>query len=270
MKKPILITIALLLLLGGGVAAYLYLQDERPLLESTEVKEVEQPAMTPEPPEPVARQVLETPTENPELPQLESSDSLMASALENLLENKALMRIFINDQLIRNIVVTIDSLPRKQASMKIMPIKKAPGQFLTIESEGQKVISPNNKARYSQYVSFAEAVDPKQLVTLYRQLYPLFQKAYEELGYPDTYFNDRMMVTLDNLLATPDVNEPIPLIRPKFFYLYADPNLESRSIGQRILMRIGSNHAALIKSKLGFIKQELMLHMHEEKLTDAN
>jgi hypothetical protein len=115
-------------------------------------------------------------------------------------------------------------------------------------------------------MSFAKAVDPKQLVELYIQLYPLFQKSYEELGYPDQYFNDRMLVVIDNLLVTPEIKEPVSVIQPKYFYLYADPDLENRSIGQRILMRIGNDNAKIIKAKLKGIKEELILHMHEQKI----
>lgn len=265
MKKTILTIIALLILLGGGIAAYYYFQSEPPKPESVAITTQEQPTVVPVTPEPEVRQVLEAPTENIPLPQLESSDNFMANALANLLNNKSLMGIFINDQIIRNIVVTIDNLPRKQVTMRVMPIKKARGKFITIDSEGKTVISPKNNERYMQYVQFAEAVEPKKLVALYVQLYPLFQQSYEELGYPNQYFNDRLMAVLDNLLDAPDIIEPILLVQPKFYYQFADQDLESRSIGQRILMRVGSDNEKIIKSKLQDIKQELMLHLHEEK-----
>jgi Protein of unknown function (DUF3014) len=267
MKKTLLKTIAVLILIGAGIAAYLYFQKEQPSTPEpklVETPEVVPPIVLPEAPE--TRLILDAPSEEIELPQLEASDDFMTNALANLLNNKALMSIFINDQLIHNTVVTIDNLPRKQVSMKIMPIKKAPGKFITMESEEGTVISPKNHARYKPYVQFAEAVDPKQLVTLYVQLYPLFQKAYEELGYPDQYFNDRLMFTLNNLLTAPEVQEPVKLVQPKHYYLYADPDLESRSIGQRILMRIGSDNEQVIKAKLKAIKQELTLHMHEQRI----
>ncbi|MDP4030008.1 MAG: DUF3014 domain-containing protein, partial [Gallionella sp.] len=75
--------------------------------------------------------------------------------------------------------------------------------------------------------------------------------------------------TIDNLLAAPDIKEPVKLVRPNVFYLFADPGLEERSIGQRILMRIGSKNEAIIKSKLREIKQELLLHMREKKVESA-
>lgn len=268
MKKATFKTITLFILIGAGIAAYLYFQHDQTITkpQPVDVPDVKSATLSSDNNEPNTRQILNEPEEEITLPQLESSDNFMAAALEKLLNNKALMGIFINNQLINNIVVTIDNLPRKQVTMRLMPIKKAPGHFLTTESEGQKIISPENQMRYSNYMKLAESIDSTQLVKLYIQLYPLFQQSYEQLGYPNQYFNDRLMVVIDNLLATPEVSEPIPLVQPKFFYLYANAELEKRSIGQRILMRIGLDNAQMIKAKLNEIKQALMLHMHEQKV----
>ena len=66
----------------------------------------------------------------------------------------------------------------------------------------------------------------------YRHFYPLFQQAYVDLGYPDGYFNDRLVEVIDHLLATPDVAGPIKLTQPSVFYQYADPSIEERSAGR--------------------------------------
>jgi flagellar basal body-associated protein FliL len=268
MNKKILYLIALIVLLAGAIAAYFYYQtkETQPYVETIPRQALELQPIVPATPETPPRQVLETPSHTIELPQLGSSDHFMTNALSNLLENKTLMNIFINDQLIRNIVVTIDNLPRQQVSMKVMPIKKAPGKFITTENDGVLTISPDNSERYTPYMRFADEIDPKKLVNLYVHLYPLFQKTYEEVGYPDQYFNDRLIVALDNLLAAPSITEPVQLVQPKFFYQFADSELEDRSIGQKILMRVGNENAQLIKNQLKKIKNELQLRMHDERV----
>lgn len=268
MKKATFKTIIIFILIGVAIAAYLYFQQEQTQTapQSIDIPDIASTTLQPEKTEPETHKILNVPEEELTLPQLESSDNFMAAALEKLLNNKALMGIFINNQLINNIVVTIDNLPRKQVTMRLMPIKKASGQFVTAENEGQKIISPKNQVRYSNYMQLAESIDASQLVKLYLQLYPLFQQSYEQLGYPNQYFNDRLMTVIDHLLATPEITESISLIQPKFFYLYADAELENRSIGQRILMRIGLDNERMIKAKLSEIKQTLMLHMHEQKV----
>jgi hypothetical protein len=51
-------------------------------------------------------------------------------------------------------------------------------------------------------------------------------------------------------LATPQPAEPIALVRPNVMYIFADPALESRPAGQKLLIRMGPDNAAVIKTKL--------------------
>lgn len=263
MKKITLVAV-IVVILGGAVAAYFYWHGHgQPQHEPVQVQA---PPPPPPPPKPEASRVIDAPpVAATPLPALADSDHVMIDALAALVGNKSLMRFFHVDRLIHNIVATIDNLPRRDATMNVMPVRQVPGSFVTAGRGDDLIISPKNAARYKPYVRIADAVDAKKLVELYVRLYPLFQQAYEELGYPKKYFNDRLIVALDNLLDAPDIQEPVKLVQPKVFYLFADPDLEARSIGQRILMRTGSRNEAIIKSKLRMIKQELMLHMHEEK-----
>ena len=70
------------------------------------------------------------------------------------------------------------------------------------------------------------------------------------MGYPNGYFNDRLVEVIDNLLATPDPKGPIALVRPNVMYTYADPGLEGRSAGQKLLIRMGPENAKAVKAKL--------------------
>ena len=62
---------------------------------------------------------------------------------------------------------------------------------------------------------------------------------------------------IDHLLATPDVPAPIALVQPKVLYEYADPELEQRSAGQKILMRMGTVNEARVKAKLRDIRRAI-------------
>ena len=95
-----------------------------------------------------------------------------------------------------------------------------------------------------------KAVDLPAFVREYANFYPVFQAAYRDIGYPDRYFNDRLVEVIDLLLATPDIAAPLRLKRPGVMYTFADPDLESLSAGQKILLRVGPANEALIKSRL--------------------
>jgi hypothetical protein len=134
----------------------------------------------------------------------------------------------------------------------------APGSFQTTGKPGTLAVSPRNAARYSAHVALAKSVDTQKLVTLYVQFYPLFQQAYEELGYPNGYFNDRLIEVIDHLVAAPELGDPARLVQPKVLYQFADAALESRSAGEKILMRIGNENATVVKAKLREIRSEIV------------
>ena len=88
------------------------------------------------------------------------------------------------------------------------------------------------------------------LLRLYQGLYPLFQQAYREMGKPNAHFNDRLVQVIDHLLATPEPDEPLSVVRHVNRFKYADSRLESLSAGQKTLLRMGADNARRIKEKL--------------------
>jgi hypothetical protein len=78
-----------------------------------------------------------------------------------------------------------------------------------------------------------------------------------DLGYPNGYFNDRLVEVIDNLLAAPDVKGPVKLVVPHVLYEYADPDLQQRSAGQKLLIRMGPANAAKVKAKLREIRAKV-------------
>lgn len=213
--------------------------------------------ITPLPPatgEPAINHLLDIlPPEEP-LPELDQSDAKFVGAIGPALGSQLLEQL-LPEEIIRRIVVTVDNLPRKQLPAKLVPLKRASGSFIT-EGEGESlVIGAMNSARYTTYIQLLQAINPSKLVSVYAQFYPLFQRAYEELGYPKAYFNDRLVEAIDDLLATPDVQEPLRLVQPKVLFQFADPTLAERSAGQKMLLRMGSENAAKIKAKLREVRR---------------
>jgi hypothetical protein len=191
------------------------------------------------------------------LPTLENSDSMMRKLLAELLGRKAFEDFVAADRLIRRIVATVDNLPRRAAPRRMMPLHPVPGRFAVARTGGNFSLDPANSRRYEPYVRVMEAVPARALVALYVQAYPLFQQAYEQLGYPGRYFNDRLLEAIDDLLAAPEAGAPVSLLQPKVLYEFADPDLETRSAGQKIMLRMGAENALRVKTKLREIRQEL-------------
>lgn len=221
-------------------------------------------APAPEPPAPPAPQI-EHPIERaqdgqsepPPQVALDASDGPLRDALANLFKGNKLPEWVQPMNLIRHSVATIDNLPREKTAPRLMPVRPTPGALTTITAGENLVIAPDNSARYTPVIAVVQAVDAKQLAAVYVRFYPLFQQAYRELGYPDGYFNDRLVVVIDHLLATPNVKTPIALVQPKVLYRYADPELEALSSGQKAMIRIGPDNAAVLKAKLREIRNEV-------------
>lgn len=253
MNRTILAAVIVIL---GGLAAYFFMQEEKA------------PPPPPPPPPKIARDpvraapVAAAPAiRHPlsgaggaGLPELEQSDAPMLQALGELLGRKWQAYI-LGEGLIQRIVATVDSLPRERLPAGVMPLKRVPKTFVTTGKGGTLAIGPGNSARYAAHVRLVGAVDAAKLVSVYVRFYPLFQRAYEELGNPKAYFNDRLVVAIDDLLAAPELSGPIKLVKPGLHYEFADPALEARSAGQKLMIRMGRDNAVLVKAKLREIRR---------------
>lgn len=187
------------------------------------------------------------------LPALDGSDEFTLNQLIALLGQPFVQKHLVPQNLIRNLVVTIDNLPRKKVAGTKNPVVPIEGQ-IDDQPDAATVLGPAQYARYDEFISAVSAVDSKQLVDGYFRLYPLFQDAYKSLGYPNGYFNDRLVAVIDHLIATPYAKQPIQLVNGPGIYQFADPALESLSAGQKIIVRIGPDNGAKVRAKLKEIR----------------
>jgi hypothetical protein len=254
---------ALALAIVGGIIYWLWSQSRPP------------PAPPSPPPPPVAAPAPPPPDVKPEakiqhpierspeerLPALDESDRAMRHGMTGLFRLKRLDEVFFLEGIIRRVVATVDALPREQVALDVWPVKPTPGEFQVdgdVARAGAVLTpSPTNPSRYASRIRLAESVDPRTLVDFYTRHYPLFQRAYQELGYPKGYFNDRLIEAIDDLLATPDPDGPLRLSPAGAHYAFADPDLQMRSAGQKILLRMGPQQAARVKTVLRKIRREL-------------
>lgn len=251
-------SLILIVLVAAILAALWYFRDE--LMPQSEEPApvvvqapIDEPAGEPGPAHPL--EPIE-PTETIErqlqpLPDLDDSDAYFLLALVDLFGTE-LEPLLVNEALIDKIVTTIDNLPRKHVSEKVRPLGRLADDFRVeaSETDGEYVLSADNFARYDRIVGLISNTNPDQAVDTYRRFYPLFQESYVRLGYPDAYFNDRVVEVIDHLLETPTPDAPIALVRPHVLYEFADPELAELSAGQKLLLRMGSAHSDSIKTVL--------------------
>lgn len=187
----------------------------------------------------------ETPVER--LPLLDKSDEAVENAAQGFSGLAKLLRF---GSFIRHFVVTVDNMKNEKLPQRYRFTQRVTGKFAVNGKDDLMFLSEENYQRYSIWVRVFIDLDSNGLLTYYQRFYPLLQQAYEDLGYPDRRFHDRLIEVLEDLLKTPDVTRPIRLIRPKVFYLFADSELESLNAGQKIMLRIGADNRLKVKVKL--------------------
>jgi len=248
-KRWIYWAIPVIVVIGAGVTYYYNRKSHEPKPEPAAQV---QPAPTVAPP---VNPIDQDAQAAKPLPDLGSSDAEVQDSLVGAL-GRPLEQVLVPKDIVRNVVVTIDNLPRKKVAIQMRPLKPAGGELL-VAPGGEPTLSPDNAERYAALMTVVKNADVGQVVSVYRHFYPLFQQAYVNLGYPDGYFNDRLVEVIDHLLATPDVTGPIKLTQPSVFYQFADPSLEERSAGQKMMIRLGPENAAIVKQKLRALRQEV-------------
>jgi hypothetical protein len=192
------------------------------------------------------------------LPPLDDSDSYFLIEVANAFGD-AVEELLVREDVIDRLVTSIDNLPRDAIPDRIRPVGTLDESFKPDQGEGDRLLlGITSYARYDALVAYIYYADIDKVYDIYQRFYPLFQTAYERLGYPDAYFNDRLIEVIDHLLATPMPAGPLELRRPNVLYEFADPGLESLSSGQKLLLRMGPDNAATLKRKLEKFRARLV------------
>ncbi|MEO7241602.1 MAG: DUF3014 domain-containing protein [Variovorax sp.] len=228
------------------------------------------PLLPPAPLEPLPPlHPIEPPADAPKLPPLAGSDKQVVTAINGVVGAKAIQSFLQSDGFVRRMVATVDNMTREQAPTGKWPVQTTAPRFGIRGAGDTLIMGPDNAARYAPFVQFAEAVDPARAAATYKKLYPLFQEAYEELGYPGKYFNDRLVAVIDHLLTAPEPEGPVRLrlldvkgqyksTAPWTRYEFADPKLEALSSGQKIMIRMGLENERRMKVRLKALRAQIV------------
>jgi hypothetical protein len=264
MSRGALMGLVVLLVAAGGFLWWRQTHRPAPVPPATAPPPVAPPPAPPPPPAPAIRHPVPTAAAPGGLPSLDHSDAYVKKALVDLVGRKAVSTFFRLEGAIGRFVATVNNLATDGATADLWPVNRTPGRFETETRDGATVPSAHNAERYAPFVRFAVGIDTERAVALYVQLYPLLQRAYENLGFPGAYLNDRVVAVIDNLLATPNVSGPIRVKRvgpdgggSAGLYLFEDPALEAATAGQKILLRMGTENRSKLTAKLTEIRAQI-------------
>lgn len=186
----------------------------------------------------------------PGLPALDQSDELVRSELLALKWQPGLASLFVTEEMVRRFVVQIDNIAQGRLLGDQAFFKGLSQDFVARNEQQGYRLDKKNYQRYLPYLNLLESVPPADVAALYQKLYPLLQAAYQELGYGDAQFDDRLQQAISLLLAAPEVADEPVLTLPSVHYAFADAELEKLGQAQKQLVRLGQDNAKRLKQLL--------------------
>ena len=152
----------------------------------------------------------------------------------------------------------LDGLSRGVILRKVLPVAPPKQAFSVSEQNDTLVMSSASYERYDDVTDAVTALDADVVVNTFHTLRPLYEQAFEQLGLDPEDFDNAVIRTLDLILATPEVTEPIALKPKSVVYLYADPALEDLPALQKQLLRTGPDNLRRIKQQARMLREGLL------------
>ena len=198
------------------------------------------------------------------LPTLDESDGWLQEKLPSLTWRKELLKLVINEDMIRRFVVFTDNFSQGLIAYEHSPLVAPVTAFSATEKNGANNQSKttwqwddSSTRRFSLYVDLLRSVDTDSLVEWYVELKPLIDQAYSELGYPDDDFTEVLQSTITRVLDMELPKEPIELVRPSVMYRYKNAETEALDDADKLLLRLGKDNLLVVKSILLEINEKL-------------
>ncbi len=249
--SPIVIFLLVVAFLAGGVFLFLHYFDRAPELPESPPAPATTPPPPPPPPEPAAPTV--------ELPPLDVSDEFTRRLVEGLSSHPQLAAWLVPEDLVRRFVATIDNVARGEDPRPHLRFLD-PGQGFEVGFEGDRMmIDERSFERYDLVTEVFTSLDTDSSVRLYRELSPLIDEAYRELGYPAGDFDQVMQRAIRRILDAPVPARPLEVEPRLKGYRFKSPAFENLGAIEKQLLRMGPANVRKIQSKLRLIRTALTL-----------
>ncbi len=191
-----------------------------------------------------------------ELPPLMDSDGPLKAHLR-LLAGSLPVSWLNGDQLLQKVVLQVENAAEGDLIYQHSPVVAPPGGLavLPADEEGVYLLDRSSYTRYNLYADFLDQLDSELMTAFYRYYEPLLDQAYVRLGKEPGMFRERLAMALDQLLEAPQVEGEIRLVRPLLSYEYEDAGLESLSMVQKQLIRMGPENTGKIQRSLSVLRE---------------
>ena len=200
----------------------------------------------------------------PVLPNLDESDAWIQEKLPTYTWRKELLKLVINQDMIRRFVVFTDNFAQGNLAYEHSPLIKPSTKFVANEikngASSDWKWDESATRRFTLYVDLLRSFDSETLVQWYFEMKPLIDQAYSELGYPDENFTEVLHDAITKVLDMEIPKDSLDLVRPSVMFRYKDAEVEALDDADKLLLRLGKENLLVIKSVLLEINERLARH----------
>ena len=198
------------------------------------------------------------------LPPLSTSDDFVRAMVEKLSAHPVLASFVVTEQLVRKAVVVVANVAEGLSPARLFPHLRPEERFEVASHSGRLVIDAESYHRYNTYVDLLVSLDSAGLVETYRNVRPLIDEAYQELGYGEQPFEDVLTMAFAVVLKTPIVRGDMAVETVSVNYTYSEQWIEDLPPVQRQVLRMGPDNVQRIQAKLREIAVEFGLRLPAE------
>lgn len=193
-----------------------------------------------------------------DLPPLDQMDAFLRPLLSGLSARPELARWLATDDLVRQLAAAIDQASAGGSPARDFKVIAPASRFAVAGRGDRRTIDPASYKRYDGLVQTVTSIDASRVAQIYKTIRPRVNDAYRGMGHPEGNVDAALQRTIDILLDTPAVKDPIALTEGSGAgWAYADDDLEDLTPTQKQLLRMGPVHADALKVWLRALRQAL-------------
>ena len=192
-----------------------------------------------------------------ELPPLDQMDGFLRPLLAALSTAPELANWLATDDLVRQLATAIDQSSTGGSPARDFKVIAPSSAFVAGGRGDRRAIDPASYQRYDGLVRTVTSIDAARVADIYKTIRPRLNEAYRGAGHPEGNVDAAISRTIDILLDTPNVKDPIALTAIRGAWAFADEDLEDLAPTQKQLLRMGPSHAEALKAWLRALRDAL-------------